>query len=74
MLCTGIPELKERFISKLYFLNNLKFYSKIGFLDTSLALKMKDSEAKKYMEQKLEESIGSIATRINFAIHVLANK
>ncbi len=42
MLCTGIPELKERFISKLYFLNNLKFYSKIGFLDTSLALKMKD--------------------------------
>jgi len=35
---------------------------------------MKDAEAKKYMEEKLDESLGSIATRINFAIHVLANK
>jgi hypothetical protein len=35
---------------------------------------MNDKEAKKYLEEKLEESIGSIATRLNFAIHVLANK
>lgn len=73
MLCTGIPELKERFIRILNFFSNSKNLI-LGFLETSLALKMKDNEAKKYMEEKLEQSLGSIATRINFAIHVLANK
>jgi len=35
---------------------------------------MNERDAKKYMEEKLDESLGSLATRINFAIHVLANK
>jgi hypothetical protein len=67
MLCTGIPELTHNSISKLLF--NI-----IGFLEKSLALSMTEEAAEKYLLEKLEESLHSLSTKLNFAFHLIANK
>jgi phosphatidylinositol kinase/protein kinase (PI-3 family) len=59
LLCTGIPELNEK---------------SLKFLETSLALKKSDNEAKDFIEKKLYESMDSVSTKLNFAIHIVANK
>ncbi len=77
MLCTGIPELTEKSIS-IY--NNKKV-----FLESSLALNADRTEKKDqnksykkpsevYLMNKLNESLSSLSTKLNFAIHVIANK
>ena len=59
LLCTGIPELDEK---------------SIKFLDYSLALNMGKDEAKKFLEDRLNDSINSVSTKVNFAIHIVANQ
>jgi phosphatidylinositol-4,5-bisphosphate 3-kinase len=59
LLCTGIPELNEK---------------SLKFLETSLALKKTDKEASDFLEKKLYESMDSVSTKLNFAIHIVANK
>ena len=59
LLCTGIRELDEK---------------SIKYLEQSLALKMKEEDSKKFLENKLNESINSMSTKVNFAIHIVANK
>ena len=59
LLCTDIPELNEK---------------SLKFLETSLALKKSDKEAKDFIEKKLYESMDSVSTKLNFAIHIVANK
>ena len=60
LLCTGIEELTE---------NNLKFLIK------SLAMKKeKDEEADQYIEKQLQVSIDCLMTKVNFLVHILANK
>ena len=59
LVITGIPELNE---------NTIKF------LGNSLDLKeQSDEEAKKFLERKLNESLYSLSTKVNFAIHIVAN-
>ena len=58
MICTGMPELDEK---------------TIRFLEGSLALNMDRESSENYLYEKLEESINSLSTRLNFAIHVIAN-
>jgi hypothetical protein len=43
-------------------------------LETSLALNLDENQAEKFLKEKLEESLSSFSTRLNFAIHVIANK
>ena len=59
LLCTGIPELNEK---------------SLKFLETSLAMKKTDKEAIDFIEKKLYESMDSVSTKLNFAIHIVANK
>ena len=59
LLCTGIPELNEK---------------SLKFLETSLALKKNDKEATDFIQKKLYESMDSVSTKLNFAIHIVANK
>ena len=59
LLCTGIPELNEK---------------SLRFLESSLLLKRDDKEAKEYLERKINESMDSMSTKLNFAIHIVANK
>ena len=59
LLCTGIPELTEK---------------SLKFLETSLAMKKNDKEAIDFIEKKLYESMDSVSTKLNFAIHIVANK
>ena len=59
LLCTGIPELNEK---------------SLKFLETSLAMKKSDKEAIDFIEKKLYESMDSVSTKLNFAIHIVANK
>ena len=59
LLCTGIPELTEK---------------SLKFLETSLAMKKNDREAIDFIEKKLYESMDSVSTKLNFAIHIVANK
>ena len=59
LLCTGIPELNEK---------------SLRFLENSLLLKKDDREAIDYLNKKLIESMDSVSTKMNFAIHILANK
>jgi hypothetical protein len=67
MLCTGIPELTESSISTF----NLIF---LETLDTSLSLNTNTKHAQKYLLEKLKEALDSWSTKLNFAIHVIANK
>ena len=59
LLCTGIPELNEK---------------SLRFLENSLFLKKDDKEAIDYLNKKLNESMDSVSTKLNFAIHIVANK
>ena len=59
LLCTGIPELNEK---------------SLKFLEGSLALKKNDKEASEFLMKKLYESMDSVSTKLNFAIHIVANK
>ena len=59
LLCTGIPELNEK---------------SLKFLEGSLALKKNDKEASEFLMKKLYESMDSVSTKLNFAIHIIANK
>ena len=59
LLCTGIPELNEK---------------SLKFLETSLALKKNDKEATDFIQKKLYESMDSVSTKLNFAIHIVATK
>ena len=59
LLCTGIPELTEK---------------SLKFLESSLAMKKNDKEAIDFIEKKLYESMDSVSTKLNFAIHIVANK
>ena len=58
LLCTGIPELNEK---------------SLKFLESSLALRKDDKEASDFIEKKLYESMDSVSTKLNFAIHIVAN-
>ncbi|MCQ2817861.1 MAG: hypothetical protein MJ252_11405 [archaeon] len=59
LLCTGIPELDEK---------------SIKFLAQSLALKMDDEAAHKFLNDKINESLNCLSTKFNFAIHIFATK
>ena len=59
LLCTGISELSEK---------------SLRFLENSLALKMDDKGAIDFLNKKLNESMDSVSTKLNFAIHIVANK
>ena len=59
LLCTGIPELNEK---------------SLRFLENSLLLKKDDKEAIEFLNKKLNESMDSVSTKLNFAIHIVANK
>ena len=59
LLCTGIPELTEK---------------SLRFLENSLLLKRDDKEAIEYLNRKINDSMDSMSTKLNFAIHIVANK
>ena len=59
LLCTGIPELNEK---------------SLRFLEGSLSMRRKDNEAITFMEKQLSDSLNSVSTKLNFAIHIIANK
>ena len=59
LLCTGIPELNEK---------------SLRFLEGSLSMRRKDKEATAFIEKQLSESLDSVSTKLNFAIHIVANK
>ena len=59
LLCTGIPELNEK---------------SLRYLENSLLLKKDDKEAIDFLNKKLSESMDSVSTKLNFAIHIVANK
>lgn len=58
MLCTDMPELSE---------------TSIKFLEQSLALKLRENQIEAFLNDKFSECLSSIATKIMFAIHVIAN-
>ena len=59
LICTDIPELKEK---------------DIEYLNQSLVLNYSDEEAKEFLNKKIVESVNSWSTPINFWIHYIANK
>jgi phosphatidylinositol-4,5-bisphosphate 3-kinase len=59
LLCTGIPELDEK---------------SLKYLENSLLLKRDDKEAIEYLNKKINDSMDSMSTKLNFAIHIVANK
>ena len=59
LLCTGIPELNEK---------------SLKYLEGTLAMKKKDKEALVYLEKQLADSLDSVSTKLNFAIHIVATK
>ena len=60
LLCTGIPELDEK---------------SLRFLEGTLAMKKRHKEeAKTYLDKQLADSLDSVSTKLNFAIHIVANK
>jgi phosphatidylinositol kinase/protein kinase (PI-3 family) len=59
LLCTGIPELNEK---------------SLKYLEGTLAMKKNDTEAAAYLERQLADSLDSVSTKLNFAIHIVANK
>ena len=40
----------------------------------SSILKKSDKEAEEYLDKKLLDSLDSVSTKLNFAIHIVANK
>ena len=58
LLTTGIPELTEK---------------SIRYVEQTLCLNNNEEIAKKYLEDKLEESLSSWSVELNFWIHILAN-
>ena len=59
LLCTGIPELNEK---------------SLKYLEGTLAMKKNDKEALVYLDKQLVDSLDSVSTKLNFAIHIVANK
>ena len=59
LLCTGIPELNEK---------------SLRYLEGTLSMKRNDEEAKEYLEKQLADSLDSVSTKLNFAIHIVVNK
>ena len=59
LLCTGIPELNEK---------------SLKYLEMTLSMKKEDKEADDYLEKQLADSLDSVSTKLNFAIHIVANK
>ena len=59
LLCTGIPELNEK---------------SLKYLEGTLAMKKNDDEALVYLDKQLADSLDSVSTKLNFAIHIVANK
>ena len=59
LICTDIPELKEK---------------DIEYLNQSLVLNYDTKEAEIFLDEKLKESIDSWSVPINFLIHYIANK
>ena len=59
LLCTGIPELNEK---------------SLKYLEGTLAMKKNEKEAEAYLERQLADSLDSVSTKLNFAIHIVANK
>ena len=59
LLCTGIPELNEK---------------SLKYLEGTLAMKKTDEEAMTYLDRQLADSLDSVSTKLNFAIHIVANK
>ena len=59
LLCTGIPELNEK---------------SLRYLEGTLSMKRKDKEADEYLDKQLADSLDSVSTKLNFAIHIVANK
>ena len=59
LLCTGIPELNEK---------------SLKYLEGTLAMKKNDAEALVYLDKQLADSLDSVSTKLNFAIHIVANK
>ena len=59
LLCTGIPELNEK---------------SLKYLEGTLAMKKNDKEALVYLDKQLADSLDSVSTKLNFAIHIVANK
>ena len=59
LLCTGIPELNEK---------------SLRYLEGTLSMKRKDREADEYLDKQLADSLDSVSTKLNFAIHIVANK
>ena len=59
LICTDMPELKEK---------------DIEYLNQSLVLNYNTEEAKKFLYDKLQESIDSFSAKFNFWVHYIANK
>ena len=59
LLCTGIPELNEK---------------SLRYLEGTLSMKRNDKEADTYLDKQLADSLDSVSTKLNFAIHIVANK
>ena len=59
LICTDIPELKEK---------------DIEYLNQTLVLNYTTKEAEKFLDDKLKESIDSWSVPFNFLIHYIANK
>ena len=59
LLCTGIPELNEK---------------SLRYLENTLSMKRNDKEADTYLDKQLADSLDSVSTKLNFAIHIVANK
>ena len=59
LICTDIPELKEK---------------DIEYLNQSLVLNYNTKDAEKFLDDKLKESIDSWSVPLNFFIHYVANK
>ena len=59
LICTDIPELKEK---------------DIEYLNQSLVLNYNTKDAEKFLDEKLKESIDSWSVPLNFFIHYVANK
>ena len=59
LICTDIPELKEK---------------DIEYLNQSLVLNYNTKEAEKFLDDKLKESVDSWSVPLNFWIHYMANK
>lgn len=65
MLCTGIPELTNNSICRI----NIN----VDFIHESLALNLDTSSSRMFLDNKFNDALNSLATKLNFAIHIIAN-